>query len=103
MLSVAGSAIAVLAAATAVKNIPFVIISAVHFFTILLKQIRYALRIIAKLARKYDCETMDAYTEMAKDPEMYKVDGLHPTPEGATKLAKLTYNWLSKPYKLPQK
>jgi|GEM_PF-1377683 len=60
-------------------------------------------RIIAKLARKYDCETMDAYTEMAKDPEMYKVDGLHPTPEGATKLAKLTYNWLSKPYKLPQK
>lgn len=60
-------------------------------------------RIIAKLARKYDCETMDAYTEMSKDPEMYKVDGLHPTPEGATKLAKLTYNWLAKPYKLPQK
>lgn len=60
-------------------------------------------RIIAKLARKYKCETMDAYTEMAKDPEMYKADGLHPTPEGAAKLAKLTYDWLAKAYNLPKK
>lgn len=59
-------------------------------------------RIIAKLARKYECETMDAYTEMAKDPEMYKVDGLHPTPKGAAKLAKLTYDWLAKAYNLPK-
>lgn len=55
--------------------------------------------IIAKLAKKYNCETIDAYTEMAKDPELYKVDGLHPTPEGAAKLAKLTYEWLLQYYK----
>ena len=57
--------------------------------------------IIAKLAKKYKCRAVDAYTEMAKDPELYKVDGLHPTAEGATKLAEMTYKWLIKPYKLP--
>lgn len=54
--------------------------------------------IIAKLAKKYNCGTIDAYTEMAKDPELYKVDGLHPTPEGAAKLAELTYEWLLQYY-----
>lgn len=57
--------------------------------------------IIAKLAAKHNCPTIDAYTEMAQNPEFYKVDGLHPTPEGATKLAELTYNWLAIPYQLP--
>ena len=60
-------------------------------------------RIIAKLARQYNCPTMDAYTAMAKEPELYKVDGLHPTPAGAAKLALITYDWLSKPYHLKPK
>ncbi|MBR5522255.1 MAG: hypothetical protein IKV82_02150 [Akkermansia sp.] len=60
-------------------------------------------KIIAKLARKYNCPTMDAYTAMAKEPELYKVDGLHPTPEGAAKLALITYDWLAKPYHLKSK
>lgn len=58
-------------------------------------------QLIAKLARKYHCPTMDAYTEMAKDPELYKVDGLHPTAEGAAKLARLTYQFLAQFYSLP--
>ncbi len=59
-------------------------------------------KLIAALAERYQCPTIDAYTEMAKDPELYKVDGLHPTPEGAAKLAKLTYDWLARYYRLPR-
>lgn len=57
--------------------------------------------IIGRLAKKNDCPLIDMYTPLCKDPELYKVDGLHPTPEGATKVATVTYNWLARRYKLP--
>ncbi len=60
-------------------------------------------KLIAKLAKRYNCPTIDAYTPMANDPELYKVDGLHPTPAGAAKLAMVTYDWLAAYYQLPSK
>lgn len=59
-------------------------------------------KIIKNSAHSVKMQLFDAYTPLANHPEWYK-DGLHPTEEGAKKIANVTYATLVKHLKIPQK
>lgn len=59
--------------------------------------------IISRLAKTHKAYPLDAYTPLAKSPDSYTGDGLHPNEKGAIKIAEFTYKWLASHYKLPAK
>ena len=58
--------------------------------------------LIKKIAISNKMQLFDTYTPLAKHPEWYK-DGLHPTEEGAKRIAEITFATLVKNLNIPQK
>ncbi len=51
--------------------------------------------IIRKVARKRDCKIIDLHTKYAPYGELMQADGIHPTAEGAAKMAEIIAEDLS--------
>lgn len=58
-------------------------------------------KLIASVARKHKIALFDALTPLSGHPEWY-VDGLHPTAEGARRIAEITFAKLMKSMKIKQ-